>query len=820
MSSNTNISTSLQTFLSLFLLVLLSYTSRTSGDQTRRNITLGSSLTAQLNQNEQSSWQSPSGDFAFGFQQIQKDGFLLALWFNKIPQKTIVWSANRDHLVQQGSTVELTKLGSLVLRDSTGKQVWSRAVVSGSGVSHAAMLDIGNFVLANQNHAKLWESFNEPTDTLLPTQILSHGKELAASHSESDYSRGRYYFKVHNGNLVFYVRRFTKPSSDISYWPENQAPGNGTQVMFNQSGSFYLQAQNGTITEWLTQSDSDFSKGFYQRAILEYDGVFSRYVYPKDDENGTNSRGWPSGKWSRISPSIPQNMCISKNVNRGSGACGYNSYCRLEDGFRPNCLCLDGYTFIDPNDKAKGCIPKFEAQSCHEDLEDFKNFDIYSMENTNWPEGDYDLFESVSEDWCRRACLVDCFCALAIYGGDTCWKKRTPFSNGIVDSNVNVKTLFKIRKNSTTATAKPSNNTESKPKDQTTLTVIGSVLLSSSALLNIILLTTSLVFFSRLRRRASIAGSYQTMPETNLQNFTYSELEKATNGFKEQLGVGGFGAVFKGVLALGKSSYSVAVKRLDNMVKEGEQEFKAEVMSIGRTNHKNLVKLIGFCNQGQHRLLVYEYMSNGSLASFLFGSSNKPRWHQRMQIALGIARGLFYLHEECSTQIIHCDIKPQNILLDESYTARISDFGLAKILKTDQTRTNTGIRGTKGYVAPEWFRNMAVSVKVDVYSYGILLLELICCRKNVEVNVKDDARMILADWACDCYGDGKVECLVENDDEAVMELKMVEKYVMVAIWCIQEDPSLRPTMKKVMLMLEGSVKFQAPPHPNSFLSSL
>ncbi|XP_062083432.1 G-type lectin S-receptor-like serine/threonine-protein kinase LECRK2 [Humulus lupulus] len=276
----------------------------------------------------------------------------------------------------------------------------------------------------------------------------------------------------------------------------------------------------------------------------------------------------------------------------------------------------------------------------------------------------------------------------------------------------------------------------------------------------------------------------------------------------------------KGVLALGKSSYSVAVKRLDNMVKEGEQEFKAEVMSIGRTNHKNLIRLIGFCNQGQHQLLVYEYMSNGSLASFLFGSSNKPRWHQRMQIALGIARGLFYLHEECSTQIIHCDIKPQNILLDESYKARISDFGLAKILKTDQTRTNTGMRGTKGYVAPEWFRNMAVSVKVDVYSYGILLLELICCRKNVEVNVKDDAEMILADWACDCYGAGKVECLVENDDEAMVELKMVEKYVMIAIWCIQEDPSLRPTMKKVMLMLEGSVKFSAPPHPNSFLSSL
>ena len=117
-----------------------------------------------------------------------------------------------------------------------------------------------------------------------------------------------------------------------------------------------------------------------------------------------------------------------------------------------------------------------------------------------------------------------------------------------------------------------------------------------------------------------------------------------------------------------------------------------------------------------------------------------------MKIALDTARGLFYLHEECRTQIIHCDIKPQNILLDDSFTARISDFGLAKILKTDQTRTATQIRGTKGYVAPEWFKNMPVSAKVDIYSYGIVLLELICCRKSFEAEVEDDNQMILADW--------------------------------------------------------------------------
>ncbi|XP_062083926.1 G-type lectin S-receptor-like serine/threonine-protein kinase LECRK3 [Humulus lupulus] len=798
--------------ISLFILVLLCHTSSTASS----NVSLGSPpLTAQLDKIE--SWLSPSGEFAFGFQQIQKGGFLLAIWFNKIPQKTIVWSANGNNLVHQGSIVELTSLG-LVLRDSTGKEVWS-TVVSGLGVDHAAMFDTGNLVLANQNNVSLWESFSNPTDTLLPSQILGQDTQLAARYSESNYTKGKFYVKVDEGNLVFYVRQLsTLSEGDISYWPDNPTPSNGVRVTFNKSGSIYLQAQNGTITQELIPPISTVPKSFYQRATLEYDGVLRRYVYPKED--GSNSGGWPSREWSPTFSGIPENICLSIHAEKGPGVCGYNSYCKLEGNGRPSCYCLDGYTFVDSKDKMmKGCKPNFEPQNCDEESEDVKNFVMTSVDNTNWPQGDYEVYASVSEDDCRHACLVDCFCALAIYGYNNCWKKRTPFSNGVKDPSIRLtKTLLKVRKEGS-ANTKSCGNIDSKTKDKTVQKLVGFV--STSAFLNILLLATSLVFFFRLRRKPSTAESHQTITNTNLQNFTVGELEKATNGFKEQLGVGAFGVVFKGAVDLGNSnSLAIAVKKLDNnMVKEGEKEFMAEVMSIGHTNHKNLVQLIGFCNEGQHRLLVYECMSNGSLGSFLFGSSNKPKWHQRMQIALGIARGLVYLHEECSTQIIHCDIKPQNILLDDSYTARISDFGLAKILKTGQTQTMTGIRGTRGYVAPEWFRNTAVTAKVDVYSYGILLLELICCRKNVEEKV-DDAQKILADWACDCYEAGKVEFLVENDEEAMMEVKMVEKYVMVAIWCIQEDPSLRPTMKKVAQMLEGSVKVSTPPPPNSFISSL
>lgn len=309
------------------------------------------------------------------------------------------------------------------------------------------------------------------------------------------------------------------------------------------------------------------------------------------------------------------------------------------------------------------------------------------------------------------------------------------------------------------------------------------------------------------------------MPEMNLQDFTYKELEVITGGFKEELGEGAFGKVYKGVLTT-ENEKPVAVKKLYKAVNEGEQEFKAEISAIGRTNHKNLVQLLGFCNEGEHRLLVYEYMSNGSLADFLFRKSRRPNWYKRMQIAFGTARGLFYLHEECKSQIIHCDIKPQNILLDDTFNARISDFGLAKLLKTDQTQTTTAIRGTKGYVAPEWFKNLPITAKVDVYSFGILLLELVCCRKNFEVDAREECQMILADWAYDCFRERKLDVLVENDEEAMDDIKRVEKFVMIAIWCIQEDPSLRPAMKKVTQMIEGAVDVSIPPDPASFISSI
>ncbi|GLT59539.1 hypothetical protein SLA2020_323520 [Shorea laevis] len=777
--------------------------------QTYKNITLGSSLTAALNQND--SWKSPSGDFAFGFQQIEAGMFLLAIWFEKIPEKTIIWSANGRNLVQQGSIIQLTTDGQFKLNDRQGKQVWGPTLAGAGGVSYAAMLDTGNFVLASQDSKNLlWESFNLPTDTIVPTQVLKQGSGLVARYTGTNYSRGRFTLVMQlDGNLVTYITAFPMESVIDDYW-STVTEGSGSQVIFNQSGSIYLEAKNTSILRNIASSGV-LASNFYQRAILEYDGVFRQYVYPK---NNSVAAGRPMA-WSLLSY-VPENIC--KGISSGgSGICGYNSYCIIGNDQRYKCLCPPGYSYLDPDNELNGCKQDFVPQNC-DGGQDADLFDLRDLMNADWVGSEADYYDQVTEDWCRQACLSDCFCPLAVFtpSDGRCYKKKFPLSNGRIDTDFVVKSFVKIRKDYSTQTPSDEGPGKgSKKKNKSTLNLILTMLLRSSAFLNLSLLIATLWAVHR-NRRVILVQPCRAIQGMSLQSFTYKELEEATNKFEEELGKGACSTVYKGVLDTGNNKNLIAVKRLDKMVKDNDKEFQAEMNAIGKTNHKNLVQLLGFCNEGQHRLLVYEYMSNGSLASYLFKNS-RPSWHKRTEIAFGTARGLVYLHEECSNQIIHCDIKPQNILLDDSFTARISDFGLAKLLEKNQTRTLTEIRGTRGYVAPEWwFRNKPVTVKVDVYSFGILLLELICCRRSFEQDVEDENQKILANWAYDCYEEGRMPLLVQEDEEAMEDIKRVEQFVMTAIWCIQDDPLLRPTMKMVLQMLEGALEVPHPPiNPDS-----
>ncbi|GLT49772.1 hypothetical protein SLA2020_233060 [Shorea laevis] len=356
--------------------------------QTSQNITLGSSLTAALNQN--SSWKSPSGDFAFGFQQIEAGMFLLAIWFDKIPEKTIIWSANGGNLVQQGSKIQLTKDGQFRLSDSEGKDVWV-ATLEGFGIlSYAAMLDTGNFVLASQDSTNLWESFNLPTDTLVPTQILKPGSKLVARYAQTNYSGGRFTFVMQlSGDLEAYTTRFPLDAMNYNYWASNTT-GSGVRVIFNQSGYIYLEAKNGSILSYITSSGHS-SRDYYQRAILEYDGVFRHYVYPKNN-SVTAGR---AVAWSFLSH-IPEDICTSIGKYLSSGFCGYNSYCIIGNDQRPKCLCPPGYLYLDPNDKMMGCKPGFVSQEC----DGGQNADLFyfqDMEDTHWLGSLYEYFSAVTE---------------------------------------------------------------------------------------------------------------------------------------------------------------------------------------------------------------------------------------------------------------------------------------------------------------------------------------------------------------------------------------------------------------------------------------
>lgn len=279
--------------------------------------------------------------------------------------------------------------------------------------------------------------------------------------------------------------------------------------------------------------------------------------------------------------------------------------------------------------------------------------------------------------------------------------------------------------------------------------------------------------------------------------FSYEDLRVATEDFKERIGGGGFGTVFKGVLPDGSK---IAVKRLDRMG-QGMREFLAEVETIGSLHHFNLVRLIGFCAEKSCWLLVYEYMSNGSLDKWIFFRDEVPclDWQTRKKIILDVAKGLTYLHEDCRQRIAHLDIKPQNILLDESFNAKVSDFGLAQLIDRDESLVQATMRGTPGYIAPEW-RKSKINVKVDIYSFGIVLLEVVSARRNLDRSRSESSCHLLRMLQEKAKEDRLLD-IVENLDENHRE-EMI-RLIKIGVWCLQDDPIKRPSMSTVVKVLEG-----------------
>uniref|UniRef100_A0A2N9EPT3 Protein kinase domain-containing protein n=1 Tax=Fagus sylvatica TaxID=28930 RepID=A0A2N9EPT3_FAGSY len=298
--------------------------------------------------------------------------------------------------------------------------------------------------------------------------------------------------------------------------------------------------------------------------------------------------------------------------------------------------------------------------------------------------------------------------------------------------------------------------------------------------------------------------------------YSYSEIKKSTKGFKDKLGEGGYGTVYKGKL---QSGLLVAIKMLGKSKANG-QEFISEVATIGRIHHTNVVQLIGFCAEGPKRALIYEFMPNGSLEKYIFSRDGSiPLTIEKIyEISLGVARGIGYLHQGCDMQILHFDIKPHNILLDENFTPKVSDFGLAKLYPADDSIVSlTAARGTLGYMAPELFyKNIGgASYKADVYSFGMLLMEMASRRKNFIELGDHSSQFYFPTWIYDQFREGND---IEMEDATEEEKKIVKKMILVALWCIQMKPVDRPSMNRVVEMLEGEVEcLQMPSKP--FLSS-
>ncbi|KAK2413253.1 protein NSP-INTERACTING KINASE [Trifolium repens] len=288
----------------------------------------------------------------------------------------------------------------------------------------------------------------------------------------------------------------------------------------------------------------------------------------------------------------------------------------------------------------------------------------------------------------------------------------------------------------------------------------------------------------------------------NLKRFPFRELQVATNNFssKNLVGKGGFGNVYKGILSDGTV---VAVKRLkDGNAVGGEIQFQTEVEMISLAVHRNLLRLYGFCMTSNERLLVYPYMCNGSVASRLKG---KPvlDWGTRKNIALGAARGLLYLHEQCDPKIIHRDVKAANILLDNYCEAVVGDFGLAKLLDHQDSHVTTAVRGTVGHIAPEYLSTGQSSEKTDVFGFGILLLELITGQRALEFGKAANQKGAMLDWVKKIHQEKKLELLVDKDLKSNYDKIELEEMVQVALLCTQYLPSHRPKMSEVVRMLEG-----------------
>ncbi|EMS49522.1 G-type lectin S-receptor-like serine/threonine-protein kinase SD2-5 [Triticum urartu] len=691
----------------------------------------------------------------------------------------VVWSANRARPVRENATVELTSDGELVLRDADGSLVWSTGT-SRRSVAGMMITNIGNLVLFDLMNATVWQSFDHPTDALVPGQSLLEGMRLTASTSATNWTENQFYVTVRADGLYAYI---VSAPPQIYYMAEsndNKEGNDTTKVTFmNGSLSIFVDPkyQDMNSISLPTARATQFMR-------LESNGHLWMYEWNTGEET------WPA-VYDVMKPKFGD--CGFPTVCGEYGICtGRKCTCPLQDNnssgyFKP----------IGGPEESLGCTP-LNPISCQE----MQQHRLLTLNEVSYFDLSDHIMNETNQDDCKQACLKNCSCravTFRFYQNETegyCrWVTKVFSLQSIkfepLDYNNSV--FIKVQLGPSNSAAANNSNL-----------ILGTTI---PAIIIVVLLAIAVTLY--LQRRAYYDkkdedfnfDQFARMPA----RFSFQKLRECTQGFNKKLGEGGFGSVYEGKLG----EERVAVKRLES-ARQGKKEFLAEVETIGSIEHINLVRLIGFCAEKSQRLLVYEYMPRGSLDRWIhYRHNNAPlEWCTRCRIILDIAKGLCYLHEECRRKIAHLDIKPQNILLDEKFNAKVADFGLSKLIDRDQSKVMTVMRGTPGYLAPEWLTSQ-ITEKVDVYSFGVVVMELISGRKNID-NSLPEASSNLINLLRGKARDNQLSDLIDKHSEDMLShQEQVIQMMKLAMWCLLNDGCQRPSMSTVIKVLEGVTSIES-----------
>ncbi|CAN6199309.1 unnamed protein product [Urochloa humidicola] len=739
---------------------------------------------------------SKGNKFAVGFYSPTQGGdstsnskYYIAIWFSNIPMVTTVWTANTDTPVSDPAmaSFSIATDGNLVLFDqSKNRQIWSTNASIDSNSTTATILDSGSLELTDafDSSKVYWRSIDHPTNTWLSGGKLGLNKvtgvrqRLTSWRSSVDPFGGLFSLLLDPNGTTEYLIQW---NNSKTYWTSGPWDGKTfsrvPEMTLTNSSTFQF-IDNANESYFTYQFPYDWG---LSRAIMDIDGQFKHLMWFDETQ-----------KWS-VYWSQPLKHCEVYTI------CGPFGSCKL-DGL-VFCSCIKGFSVKVQSDWDHGVY----SGGCKRDVP------LNCLSNSSLAKGRSDKFHAMavvrlpdkaqsavarSPEDCRLTCLNNCSCNAYTYNSNGCVVWHGDLVNLHEQYNGDGGTLF-VR----LAAAELPEATRRK------IFYIGAV---AGGVVAVLIILATVSFIIQRYCKASALTISETTTGNMLTTFQYSDLQHATGNFSVKLGRGAFGSVFKGELP-GRST-PIAVKRLDG-IQQGDKQFRAEVDTVGMINHVNLVCLLGFCAEKTSRLLVYEYMEGGSLDSHLFSkdSSTILDWKTRYNIALGIARGLAYLHDQCRECIIHCDLKPENILLDANFQAKVADFGLAKLVGRDFSCVLTTMRGTMGYLAPEWFSGLPITSKIDVYSFGMMLFELISGRRNALFSESDTSSFFPC-WAASQVISGNENNILDHRLRGVTDMEELLRVSRLACWCIQYEAH-RPSMALVVKMMEGLLDVDVPPFP-------